>query len=208
MPETPSRRHLLQITATVGACALAHPAMLRAQPLAAAAAPAPGSPIIAAARAGLQRAGARITHLDVVGVADFTQPSSHPRFHLVDIVGGRVTSLLVAHGRGSDPAHTGWLGRFSNTPGSDCTSEGDFLTSADYVGQHGRSMRLAGLDATNSNAEARGLVVHSAAYVSPEIVREHGVLGRSEGCFALSAADLPQVLERLGPGRLLVSAKL
>ena len=197
-PINPSRRRLLQVSAGLGVCALASPALALA----------PASSVIAAAKAGLQRAGARIAHQDVVGVADFSQPSAQPRFHLVDTTSGQVTSLLVAHGRGSDPSHTGWLSRFSNAAGSNCTSEGDYLTAATYVGAHGRSIRLVGLDPTNSNAEARAIVVHSAAYVSPDIARAHGVLGRSEGCFALSAADLPQVLERLGPGRLLISAKL
>jgi membrane-associated protease RseP (regulator of RpoE activity) len=212
-----SRRRLLQVSGTLGACALA-PASLGARsfaytlgrPASAATAPPTSgavSPIIAAARAGLQRAGARIAHLDVVAVADFSQASSHPRFHLVDIAGGRVTSLLVAHGRGSDPTHTGWLSRFSNAAESNCTSEGDFVTAADYVGKHGRSIRLIGLDPTNNNAEARGIVVHQAAYVCPEMVRARGVLGRSEGCFALSSADLPAVLDKLGPGRLIVSTK-
>jgi hypothetical protein len=169
---------------------------------------APASPILAAARAGLQRAGARVTHTDVVAVADFGKASAHPRFHLVDTASGRITSLLVAHGRGSDPSHTGWLSRFSNAPGSDCTSEGAFLTAADYYGAHGRSIRLIGLDPTNNNAEGRGIVAHSAPYVSSDIVRAHGVLGRSEGCFAFSGADLPTVLERLGPGRLIVSTRL
>jgi hypothetical protein len=208
-----SRRSLLQVSATIGAVSLAVPATLRAGALAGpaatpAAAATATSPILAAARAGLQRAGARVAHLDVVAVADFAQASARPRFHLVDTASGRITSLLVAHGRGSDPTHTGWLSRFSNAAGSDCTSEGDFLTAADYVGKHGLSIRLAGLDPTNNNAESRGIVVHNAPYVSAEMVREHGVLGRSEGCFALSAADLPQVLQRMGAGRLLVSTKL
>ena len=69
-------------------------------------------------------------------------------------------------------------------------------------------MRLIGLDPTNDNAEGRGIVVHSAQYVGPAILREHGVLGRSEGCFALSQMDLPQVLHGLGCGRLLVSTQL
>jgi len=212
-----SRRRLLQVSATIGACALG-PASLGAHTLTRsvthpASAPNPGapggtSPIIAAARAGLQRAGARVSQMDVVAVADFSQASSHPRFHLVDIAGGRITSMLVAHGRGSDPTHTGWLSRFSNAAGSDCTSEGDFITAADYIGKHGRSIRLIGLDPTNDNALSRGIVVHSAPYVCPQIVREHGVLGRSEGCFALCSADLPQVLQKLGPGRLIVSAKV
>ena len=213
--QTPlSRRRLIQVSSTLGACAaVASPAILRAQTLGAqtparSVTATAASPVLAAARAGLQRAGARVAHLDVVAVADFAQASSRPRFHLVDTASGRVTSLLVAHGRGSDPTHTGWLSRFSNAAGSDCTSEGDYLTAADYVGKHGLSIRLTGLDASNNNAEARGIVVHSAPYVSADIARAHGVLGRSEGCFALSATDLPQVLQRLGPGRLIVSTKL
>ena len=39
-------------------------------------------------------------------------------------------------------------------------------------------------------------------------LRQHGVLGRSEGCLAVSPADLPGVLQRLGPGRLIVARKL
>ena len=194
-----SRRQFLRVSfASLGLAALASPA------LATGADPA----IIAAAKAGLGRAGARALFQDVVGVADFRQPSREPRLHLVDLVRGRVDSLLVAHGRGSDPAHTGWLSAFSNAPGSEATSEGDYVTGDYYVGHHGRSMRLLGLDATNSNAEAREIVVHPAWYVGPEVVSANGMLGRSEGCFAVSQSDLPQVLDRLGPGHLLVAGKL
>ncbi|HYZ48021.1 MAG TPA: murein L,D-transpeptidase catalytic domain family protein, partial [Sphingomonas sp.] len=124
-----------------------------------------------------------------------------------DMANGRVSSFLVAHGRGSDPQHRGWLERFSNDPGSSATSAGIYLTADEYQGKHGRSMRLKGLDASNSNAEARAVVVHGAWYVSPQIVAEHGKLGRSEGCLAFSEADLPNVLERLGPGRLIIAGK-
>lgn len=164
--------------------------------------------IVAAARAGLERAGGRVAFRDLVGVADFAQPSRIPRFHLVDLVGGKVETLLVAHGRGSDPEHSGWLRSFSNRPGSAATSQGHYVTSGYYVGQHGRSMRLQGLDPTNSNAEERAIVVHAAWYVGSDVVRQYGMLGRSEGCFALSPSDTPRVLQRLGPGRLLVATKL
>jgi hypothetical protein len=164
--------------------------------------------VLAAAKAGLDRAGGRVAHADIVGVADFGQPSKVQRLHLVDMANGKVESLLVAHGRGSDPGHTGWLRSFSNLPGSNATSEGDYLTGAYYAGHHGRSMRLQGLDSTNSNAAERAIVVHAAPYVSAEIARAHGVLGRSEGCFAVSACDLPKVLDRLGPGRLLVATRI
>ena len=198
-PFRPNRRRFLSVAlATAGVSALARPVLAQGREAA----------ILAAARAGLERAGGRIAHRDIVGVADFGLASREPRLHLVDVEAGKVESLLVAHGRGSDPAHTGWLKTFSNAAGSEATSEGCYLTGDYYVGQHGRSMRLVGLEATNSNAEARGIVVHGAWYVGPEVVREHGVLGRSEGCLALSPSDLPKVLARLGPGRLIVARKL
>lgn len=193
-----TRRRFLQVSvASLGLSALAHKALAAGV-----------DPIIAAAKAGLERVGSRVAHRDLVGVADFAQPSRVPRFHLVDVAGGKVESLLVAHGRGSDPEHTGWLHSFSNQPGSAATSQGHYLTGGYYAGHHGRSMRLEGLDPTNNNAEERAIVVHSAWYVGPDVVREHGVLGRSEGCFAVSQSDLPKVLDRLGPGRLLVAARL
>jgi hypothetical protein len=68
-------------------------------------------------------------------------------------------------------------------------------------------MRVQGLDSTNSNAESRAIVVHGAWYVSEKMIREHGMLGRSEGCFAVAEAHLPTVLDRLGPGRLLLAGK-
>jgi L,D-peptidoglycan transpeptidase YkuD (ErfK/YbiS/YcfS/YnhG family) len=43
--------------------------------------------------------------------------------------------------------------------------------------------------------------------VTPEIAARTGMLGRSEGCFAVSNASLNQVIDRLGPGRLLYAAK-
>jgi hypothetical protein len=164
--------------------------------------------VVAAAKAGLERVGEQIAYQDVVGVADFGLPSRRPRLHLVDLASGRVDSLLVAHGIGSDPAHTGWLQRFSNDMTADCTSEGAYVTGDYYVGEHGQAMSLKGLDPSNSNVEARRVVVHQAWYVSPQIVRAYGMLGRSQGCFAVSGDDLPTVLSRLGPGRLLIATKL
>lgn len=165
------------------------------------------SDIVKAARRALAAHGGAAVHRDVVGVADFSPASRDPRFHLVDMANGGVSSFLVAHGRGSDPDHSGWLKHFSNDPGSSATSSGVYLTAGEYQGKHGRSMRLEGLDPSNCNAEPRAVVVHGAWYVSPQMIAEHGKLGRSEGCFAFSEADLPRVLERLGPGRLITAGK-
>jgi len=160
------------------------------------------------ALAAMDRHRSSIPRRDLIAIADFDAPSSLPRFHFVNTLNGRSTSLLVAHGRGSDPAHTGWLSRFSNQDGSLASSAGAYLTGDVYYGKHGRSRRLVGLDRTNCNAETRGIVVHAAWYVSPELVRDHGKLGRSEGCFAVSEADLEQVLTRLGSGRMIYADKV
>ncbi len=161
------------------------------------------------AREGLQRHAAGIQRTDIVGIADFAAPSSAARFFLVNMAEGRATSHLVSHGRGSDPAHSGWVERFSNEPGSAASSPGAYRTGDYYSGKHGRSQRLTGLDPTNSNAEPRAIVIHGAWYVSDAMVRQHGKLGRSEGCFAFDETNgsLDEVLTRLGPGRLLYAGR-
>jgi hypothetical protein len=126
---------------------------------------------------------------------------------MVNLADGGVRSYLVAHGRGSDPAHTGWLQRFSNEPHSNATSAGAYRTGAQYAGAHGHSMRLEGLDPTNSNALSRAIVVHGAWYVNDRVIGESGMLGRSLGCFAVADSSLPEITARLGPGRLIYAGK-
>lgn len=160
------------------------------------------------ARAALAAKSAFIPHQDVIGITDFAMASRDPRFYLLDVASGIVTSYQVAHGRGSDPAHSGWLERFSNVPGSEASSAGAYVTGRIYYGKYGRSLHLKGLDYSNSNAETRAIVVHSAWYAEPGVVAQHGKLGRSEGCFAFSETNLQYVLYRLGPGRLLYADKV
>jgi L,D-transpeptidase-like protein len=156
----------------------------------------------------LERHQDSISYRDFIGVADFSLPSRAPRFYLVNLVDGSVRSHLVAHGRGSDPAHTGWLERFSNEPRSNATSAGAYRTGSLYLGTHGRSMRLEGLDPTNSNALSRAIVVHGAWYVNEEMIGHSGMLGRSQGCFAVADSSLPEIIARLGPGRLIYADKV
>ena len=160
------------------------------------------------ALAALEHHGSRVARHDRIAIADFAAASSTPRFHLVNLVDGSSTSLLVAHGSGSDPAHTGWLQRFSNEDGSFASSEGAFLTSNYYVGKHGRSQRLLGLDPTNSNALDRAIVVHGAWYSNQEMLATHGKLGRSQGCFAVGESNLSTLFDVLGEGRMIYSAKV
>jgi hypothetical protein len=164
--------------------------------------------LLARARASFARHRSRLRNVDVVGIADFSKPSALPRFYLLDTNSGRVTSHLVSHGRGSDPEHSGMLQRFSNAMGSNASSNGAYVTGDFYYGRYGRSMRVSGLDHSNSNAHARAIVVHSAWYAEPHQVAQHGRLGRSEGCFAMSYSSLQETLARLGPGRFLYADKV
>jgi hypothetical protein len=164
--------------------------------------------LLARARAAFDRSRPLLTHIDVVAITDFSKASREPRFYLLDTGSGRVTEHLVAHGRGSDPDHSGFVERFSNAMGSYASSAGGYLTGDFYDGRYARSLRLRGLEDRNSNAEARALVVHSAWYSEPHVAAEYGKLGRSEGCFALSSNGLHEVSVRLGPGRFLYADKL
>lgn len=160
------------------------------------------------ALAALDRHGRHIAERDVIGIVDFSAPSKAMRFDIIDLADGRLVSRnLVAHGSGSDPANSGWVQRFSNLPGSNASSPGAFVTGQLYHGRHGRSRRLVGLDEENSCALARNIVIHGADYVSPERAELAGRVGRSQGCFAVSRTAIAEVLDRLGPGRLLFAAR-
>ena len=171
-------------------------APLPAAPQAIATAPAPGgidARLLARAKAALDQH--KIAPRDSIGIVDFSQPSSDPRFHLVDLLSGRVDSHLVAHGRGSDPDHSGFVERFSNEFRSHATSSGTYVTSDYYNGKYGLSMRVRGLDWSNYNAE-------------PDMIPLHGKLGRSEGCFAMSRKSQYEVMRRLAGGRMIYADKL
>jgi L,D-transpeptidase catalytic domain len=199
--ENISRRSLIKL----GATGLAVTAAGRAWAAPVSAGPSPA--LINRARSALAQHRTRLLHDDRIGIVDFSRPSSAPRFFIVDLHSGQSSARLVAHGRGSDPDHSGWAKQFSNVPGSFASSAGSYATGETYIGQHGRSLRLAGLDLANDNAESRAIVVHSAWYVSPEMARKTGMIGRSQGCFAVSSDSLDEVLMQLGQGRLLYADK-
>ena len=149
-----------------------------------------------------------IRNRDVVGIVDFSTASADPRFHLVDLMSGQVESHRVAHGRGSDPDHSGYVERFSNDFGSYASSNGAYVTADTYDGKYGLSMKVRGLDWSNSNAESRAIVIHNAWYAEPDMIQAHGMLGRSEGCFAMPKASQYAAMRRLAGGRMIYADKL
>lgn len=189
---------------------LTNPPVAKAPPLPAAPAKPPpriDEKLLQRALAALDRHSGAIALRDRIAIADFSAPSSEARLHFLDVASGKVSRMLVAHGMGSDPGHTGFLHSFSNVFGSNASSEGAFLTGDYYVGKHGRSQRLAGLDPTNNNALDRAIVIHAAWYANADMVPAHGKLGRSQGCFAVGEDELDRLFGYLGKGRLLYAAK-
>lgn len=204
MVESCHRRSLLKAsfaaaaTAAIPACAFATATTV----------PPEQRKLIARAQQEISRLGGKLWRTDKVGLVDFNLPSHEPRLFIADMLQGSVRSYLVAHGRGSDREHDGWLKNFSGQPGSLATSRGAYLTMDWYHGRYGASMRLGGLDADNHTALERAIVIHEAWYSNPDMIEKWGKLGRSEGCFAVSEGLNKEMLYHLGGGRLLFADKL
>lgn len=164
--------------------------------------------VLQLAKREVERAGAQVWRRDIVGIADFARPSTLPRLHFANLENGTVRSFYVAHGRGSDPDHSGFLQNFSNQPGSEATSRGGYLTCEWYNGKYGTSIRLVGLEGDNSQALPRAIVMHPASYAAPEHIARFGKLGRSEGCFAMAPAQFNEALWHLSGGRLLFADRI
>lgn len=197
------RRFIASAAAAAGTLAL--PARVFAQP---SGLDARSTAILEIARREVARAGDVLWRRDVAGIADFGMHSAVPRFHFANLENGTVQSYRVAHGTGSDPEHDGFLKWFSNTPGSNATSRGAYISWEWYTGKYGTSVRLEGLDPDNSLAFDRAIVMHSADYCTQAHLDRWGRLGRSNGCFALSPEDFLVALANLSGGRLLYADKL
>src|SRR3954470_242317 len=99
-------------------------------------------------------------------VIDFSQPSTEKRMWVVDLRSHAVLfHEYVAHGRGTGE---NLATAFSNTPESNRSSLGLFRTGEAYIGKHGLSLRLDGLEGgVDDGARERAVVVHGADYVNP-----------------------------------------
>lgn len=139
-----------------------------------------------------------------LSVIDYRLPSTAPRLWVLDLAEHRALyTERVAHGRESGE---NVAVRFSNVPGSNQSSLGLFRTGETYVGQHGRSLRLDGLEpGVNDHARDRAIVIHGAEYCTGGHVVRYGRLGRSLGCPALDPAVTDGVIDTIRDGTLLLA---
>lgn len=135
-------------------------------------------------------------------VLDFSKPSSVKRLWVFDLKGKQVVfNELVAHGKYSGDK---FAQSFSNKSNSKKSSLGFYVTGQPYNGKHRYSLKLRGLEpGFNSNAFARGIVVHGANYVSEEIAEKQQSVGRSFGCPAVSQEVNNQIVDLIQGGSCL-----
>ena len=118
-------------------------------------------------------------------LVDFSKSSIQKRLWIIEN-NKILLHTYVSHGRNSGEL---FAEKFSNNIGSNMSCLGKFKTGESYIGKHGISMKIHGLDETNSNAYKRGIVFHAANYSTFKHILRYGKLGRSLGCFSTSAED-------------------
>jgi hypothetical protein len=152
------------------------------------------------ALAALACARARgLVEASTLTLIDYSRPSSMRRLWVIDAETGRIRfHEFVAHGRGSGEVRAS---RFSNVTGSRQSSLGLFRTAETYIGSHGYSLRLDGLEpGVNDHARERAIVMHGADYVTPVVARTFGRVGRSWGCPAVDSAVNRDLIDTIRGG--------
>jgi hypothetical protein len=135
-------------------------------------------------------------------VIDFSRPSTVDRMWVYDLRSRKLLfEEVVSHGRGSGRT---MATAFSNDPESYQSSLGLYRTAETYIGKHGYSLRLDGLEpGVNDRARERAIVMHGADYVDPRAAQAQGYLGRSLGCPALRPAITRELIDAVKDGGLL-----
>jgi hypothetical protein len=127
-------------------------------------------------------------------IIDYSLPSDQKRLWIIDIKNQKVLeNTLVAHGKASG---TLIAESFSDLPQSHQSCLGFFVTGKTYVGKHGYSLILNGIEeGINKNARKRSIVFHGASYVSTTFIEKNGRLGRSFGCPALPLDQNARIID-------------
>jgi hypothetical protein len=121
---------------------------------------------------------------NLLTIIDFSRSANQERMWVIDLEKLEVRFLsLVAHGKNSGVEYAT---HFSNTPSSLQSSLGFYVTGPSFYSELGLSLLLNGVEpGINDKARERGIIMHSAWYVSKEFIRQYGILGRSFGCPAI-----------------------
>ena len=143
-----------------------------------------------------------ISRSNYLTICDFSQSSQQKRFYIIDVVNQQlITNTYVAHGKNSGAEYAT---RFSNKPESLQSSLGFYVTDRTYIGEHGLSLRINGVDpGYNDKAMERTIVIHGAAYVDPARAKAGIFMGRSWGCPAVPQKESATIIETIKNGTCL-----
>ena len=133
---------------------------------------------------------------EMLTIVDFSLSSTQDRMWVIDMKLKKVVlNSLVAHGKNSGNEYAT---DFSNKHESYKSSLGFFITGETYLGKHGLSLRLDGMEyGINDNARNRAVVIHGAEYVSENFIKKTGRLGRSQGCPSVSYEIHKKLIETI-----------
>ena len=143
-----------------------------------------------------------ITKSTYLTICDFSQSSKQKRLYIIDVENRQlVTHTYVAHGKNSGGEYAT---RFSNINESLQSSLGFYVTSNTYMGKHGLSLKLQGVDpGYNDNAMQRTIVIHGAPYVDAARLKAGMYMGRSWGCPAVPQKESAGIIQTIKNGTCL-----
>lgn len=148
------------------------------------------------------RHSGKLSPRKVLTIIDFRKSANEKRMWVIDLEDKRVIfHSLTAHGRNTGDL---FAKKFSNTPNSNQSSLGFYVTGKKYIGKHGLSLKLHGIEkGINDMAEARAIVMHGAEYVSESFIKKHGRLGRSFGCPSVPMGLHNEIIRSISDGTCL-----
>jgi hypothetical protein len=143
-----------------------------------------------------------ITRAAYLTICDFSQSSRQKRLYIIDVENSKLLiNTYVAHGKNSGAE---FATQFSNKSESLQSSLGFYITSGTYIGQHGLSLRINGVDpGYNDHALERSIVIHGAAYVNGARVKSGMYMGRSWGCPAVPEKESANIITTIKNGTCL-----
>jgi hypothetical protein len=144
----------------------------------------------------------KLSDKNIITIIDFRKSANEKRLWTIDLKNKKILyHSLVAHGRNSGELYAS---KFSNTPNSNQSSLGFYVTGKTYTGKHGISLKLQGVErGINDLAESRAVVMHGAEYVTESFVKNVGRLGRSFGCPAVPMNIHKEIIPKLAEGTCL-----
>lgn len=140
----------------------------------------------------------------ILTIVDFSLPSDQKRLWLVNLNTNKVIlNSYTTHGKNSGFKNAI---KFSNRDDTEKSSIGVFKIVDPYIGHHGLSLHIKGLEkGINDNAAKRDIVIHPAYYASEKFVKANHRAGRRWGCFALDPSLSKKFINLTKNGSIMVA---